>query len=176
VSLSGAGFDLVLLDLTQHLPARSMRAFVALTERERVIGLVPELRNEQWPACQDFVVAPFDADEVVFRVGRALQSARPQPRMITGDLELDIEARVVTIAGRPVALTYAEFETLRALVLADGRVLSRSHFLPGAGGVVEERGLNIRISRLRAKLASARGVHIQTVRHVGYRLISDTNP
>jgi DNA-binding response OmpR family regulator len=83
----------------------------------------------------------------------------------------------VFVAGAPVALTPKEFDLLRALAGARGRVLSREFLLDRVWGYsradeIESRTVDVHVRRLRVKLGSE-GRRILTVKSVGYRLDLD---
>jgi DNA-binding response OmpR family regulator len=80
----------------------------------------------------------------------------------------------VTVGGRPVELTPKEFDLLRALLEAGGRVLSREHLLNRVWGYaradeIESRTVDVHIRRLRSKLGPEER-RIATIKGVGYRL------
>lgn len=103
-------------------------------------------------------------------------------RFRQGDIELDVEARAVQCAGRPVELTAVEFDLLRVLMAAAGRVVKRDQLAQQALQrklLPFDRSLDIHISKLRRKLQIAAGKkpgqeaenvdeHIKTIRGVGY--------
>jgi DNA-binding winged helix-turn-helix (wHTH) protein len=75
------------------------------------------------------------------------------------------------VAGKPVALSFTEFEILLALVRRKGLVVTRDTLLERvwSGDFVEARSVDPHISRLRRKLG-AEGERVETVPGVGYRL------
>jgi phosphate regulon transcriptional regulator PhoB len=155
---------------TQAIP------IVMLTARgdevDRVLGL--EL------GADDYVVKPFSPRELVARIRAVLRRARPAPGtapVAVGRLTIDAAAHTVTVGGAAVALTRREFDLLRALVEARGRVLSREFLLDHvwgytAAGEIESRTVDVHVRRLRQKLG-AEGQRIGTVTGVGYRLETD---
>jgi two-component system alkaline phosphatase synthesis response regulator PhoP len=77
------------------------------------------------------------------------------------------------VGGEPVTLTPKEFDLLRALAEAQGRVLSREFLLDRVwgytrSGEIESRTVDVHVRRLRMKLG-AEGMRIRTVKSVGYR-------
>ncbi len=77
------------------------------------------------------------------------------------------------IKGKPVELTSKEFELLKTLVKARGRVLSRDYFLDNIWGLdqsleIQTRTVDVHVRTLRKKLKSA-AKHIITVKNYGYR-------
>jgi DNA-binding response OmpR family regulator len=178
--------DLVLLDLMlpeidglevcrrlRHDPTTQAVPIVMLTARDdevdRVLGL--EL------GADDYVIKPFSPRELVARIRAVPRRTRPTPGtapVTIGHLSLDAPAHAVTVDGVAVSLTRKEFDLLRALVEARGRVLSREFLLDHvwgytAAGEIESRTVDVHVRRLRLKLGSE-GRRIGTVTGVGYRL------
>jgi DNA-binding response OmpR family regulator len=91
-----------------------------------------------------------------------------------GPLTLDIGRRHVAVRGRPVQLTYVEFELLRTLAAAPGRVFSRRMLLESLWGDADYRDprtIDVHVRHLREKLEQEprEPEFIFTVRGVGYR-------
>src|SRR5262249_17260915 len=89
-------------------------------------------------------------------------------------LHIDAARRTVEVDGRPVQLTYVEFELLRTLARRPGRVFSRQSLLEGLWGgsdYREPRTIDVHVRHLREKLEPDSGDprYILTVRGVGYR-------
>ncbi|OAA20512.1 transcriptional regulatory protein [Frankia sp. EI5c] len=91
-------------------------------------------------------------------------------------VDVDRVAWQVLVDGRPVDLTYLEFEVLDYLVRHPGRVHSREELLrevwrqdPGELGASAPRTVDVMITRLRRKLGLQHRDRIETVRRVGYR-------
>ena len=156
--------------LTASLPVVMLTA--RADEVDRVVGL--EL------GADDYVVKPFSPKELLARVRAVLRRSRPGPGAgpkAFGALTLDPDAHRVTVGGKPVTLTPKEFDLLRALVEAHGRVLSREFLLDrvwgyARAGEIESRTVDVHVRRLRVKLG-AEGRRILTVKSVGYRFDAD---
>ena len=141
-------------------------------EVDRVLGL--EM------GADDYVVKPFSPRELMARVRAVLRRTRPAPGtapLTVGRLSSDPAAHTVTVDDAPVSLTRREFDLLRALMEARGRVLSREYLLDHvwgytAAGEIESRTVDVHVRRLRQKLG-AEGQRIGTVTGVGYRLEAD---
>ncbi len=129
----------------------------------------------------DYVTKPFSPREVVARVRALLRRARgaietsAEQVLTVGRLRLDPARRSLAVAGRSVELTPTEFDILRALMAAPGRVLSRAQLLDATQGYAYEgyeRTIDTHIKNLRHKIGDAprRPEYIQTVHGVGYRL------
>ena len=127
----------------------------------------------------DYLAKPFNPRELLARVRAVLRRASapaPRHRWRTGDLEIDFDAREVTVGGRRRTLTHYEFELLAALAGAAGRVLSREQLLDRLKGESYEafdRSIDVHVSKLRAKLEPDPKAprYIKTVRGTGYVLM-----
>jgi DNA-binding response OmpR family regulator len=101
----------------------------------------------------------------------------PQEEIEANGLRIDLARREVIVHGRPVQLTYVEFELLRTLASHAGRVYTREQLLQalwGGSEYREPRTIDVHVRHLREKLE--RDPHepefILTVRGVGYRFRS----
>ena len=121
----------------------------------------------------DYLGKPFDLNELTARI-RALQrrSAGHADSLLTvGALQLDLNRRSVSLAGKPVDLSRREFAVLRLLAEHPGHILSRMQIEDRIYGWQEEVGSNaveVHIHNLRAKLGRQA---IETVRGQGYRML-----
>jgi two-component system, OmpR family, phosphate regulon response regulator OmpR len=186
-------FDVVLLDVM--LPGadgfevcRRLRAtpdvaglpVIMLTARggdvDKIVGL--EL------GADDYLAKPFNPRELLARIHAVLRRGRAVParrsRLSLGRLEIDLDAREVTVAGRRPLLTAYEFELLAVLARAAGRVLSREQLLDALKGTAYEtfdRSIDVHISKLRGKLEAnpKEPRYIKTVRGAGYVLTRDAD-
>jgi DNA-binding response OmpR family regulator len=178
--------DLVVLDLMlpkldglevcKRLRAESEVPIIMLTARDdeldKVVGL--EL------GADDYITKPFSIREFRSRVRALLRRASAvrsngQRDLISAHgLLVDTGRRSVEIDGRPVQLTYVEFELLRTLASHPGRVYSRRMLLEalwGGADYREPRTIDVHVRHLREKLEPdpAEPEYILTVRGVGYR-------
>ena len=165
------------LEVCRRLRAQSTVPIIMLTARDdeldKVLGL--EL------GADDYITKPFSIREFRSRV-RALLRRAQAPRSEAKDsdviqvngLEIDPGRRAVELDGRPVQLTYVEFELLRTLAAHPGRVYTREMLLEalwGDSAYREPRTIDVHVRHLREKLEedSAEPQYILTVRGVGYR-------
>ena len=144
-------------------------------EFDRVLGI--ELGADQ------YVVKPVSPREVVARANAILRRsarsdaapAQPGGAMVEkGLLSLDTEGWLARWQGAEVALTVSEFNLVRALAGAPGRILSRDQLidqLHGPGFAITDRTIDSHIRNIRRKFGEA-GAHdvIETRAGVGYRL------
>lgn len=122
----------------------------------------------------DFIVKPVETLELLARVEKLLwQISQPKGTkiLIIQDLVIDLGNYQVILNGRPIDLTYKEFELLKFLATQRGKVFSRDAILDRVWGYEYYGGtrtVDVHIRRLRAKLGTVHGDCIQTVRNVGY--------
>ena len=108
----------------------------------------------------DYITKPFGSRELVARLQAALRRggrAEEEPRIVAGELEIDLGARVVRRAGEHVRLTPIEFDLLRVLARNRGRLMTHRALLNevwGPGYVDDVQTLRTHIARLRAKIES----------------------
>jgi DNA-binding response OmpR family regulator len=120
----------------------------------------------------DYLVKPFDLDELAARVRALVRRAegRAEPVVRHGPIALNPATRAVTLRGQPVELSGREFALLQALLQRPGVVLSRAQLEERLYGWDEEVGSNaveVHIHNLRRKLGADT---IRNVRGVGYTI------
>jgi len=128
-----------------------------------------------WQEVADDFVYP-DADEAELRLRVELLQARRGDAghgvVRLGRVTINVETYQVIADGRPLDLTYKEFELIRFLAQSPGRVFSRARLLREVWGYDfygGTRTVDVHVRRLRAKLGPAHEHLIETVRGVGYR-------
>lgn len=161
------------VELITRLRAAGCRfPILVLTAREHWQDKVNGLNA----GADDYVVKPFNLDELKARINALLRRAagQPQPVLRAGPLTLDTQASEVRVGDRPVSLTAFEFRLLKILVLRAGRVVSKSELTDQLYDQDFERDSNVvevLLTRLRKKLDPDRSLHlIETVRGRGYRV------
>ncbi|MEX2430298.1 MAG: response regulator transcription factor [Dehalococcoidia bacterium] len=126
-------------------------------------------------AADDIVVVPWRPGELAFRIRRQVEKRMPpdEPGVIrTGDLIINTNRYDVFLAGRPVLLTFKEYELLKLLAGNPGRVYSREALLEQVWGYQYfggTRTVDVHVRRLRSKIEDAAHTFIDTVWNVGYR-------
>ncbi|MEQ1508348.1 MAG: response regulator transcription factor [Myxococcota bacterium] len=143
---------------------------ICLTARDRVEERVEGL----YGGADDYLVKPFAFDELVARIAAVSRRGRVDPKLVVGDLEVDVDAHRVVRGETEVALTALEFKLLRYLAENRGRVLSRTRLLEHVWDVHHDPGTNVvdvYVGYLRAKIDKGHEHPlIHTVRGVGYVL------
>lgn len=130
------------------------------------------LRDELF---DDFCLTPFHPVEVEARLRHLFRrgGAPGRPELVEhGGLALNVETYQASIAGRPLDLTYMEYELLKFLAQNPGRVFTREVLLSRVWGYEYYGGartVDVHIRRLRAKLGEEHAGLIHTVRSVGYK-------
>ncbi len=179
LALANAVYDLAILDL--GLPVKDGMAILKTlrgkhdstpvliasardTVDDRIAGLEA--------GADDYVLKPFDLDELVARVRALLRrhAGSGLPLLQFGRLVLDPARKTVSQGGVAVTLSAREFAVLEALMQRPGEVLSREKLEDSVYGWDDEIGSNaieVHLHNLRRKLGSET---IKNVRGVGYRI------
>jgi len=184
-----AVLDLMLPELDGRAVIRELRyqgmatPILVLSARGSVGDRIAGLED----GADDYLPKPFSPAELVLRVKSILRRTRATDEglpisvedapdeLVHGDLVVDPSRYEVRRAGVPVDLTRTEFQLLLALLLAQGRVLSREQLLDAVYGQdsseILDRTIDVHIGRLRDKLSDPADAprYIATVRGVGYR-------
>ena len=174
----GDGIDLLARLRRQPEPApgrvllpRGDTPVIIMTARDGVNDRIGGLDS----GADDYLVKPFDANELLARVRATLRRAggRRRPFLEHGALRIDPAAHSVTRHGVPVALGAREFALLLTLVQARPQVLSKSRLesaLYGFGEALDSNAIEVHVHHLRRKLGESL---IKTVRGVGYFMPRD---
>ncbi|TMH01116.1 MAG: response regulator [Betaproteobacteria bacterium] len=142
------------------------RPVLIMTARDAIADRVAGLDA----GADDYVVKPFDLSELAARLRALLrrQSARAEPLLRFGDIELNPATREARVHGAPVALSARELALLEALLARPGAILSRAQLedkLYGWSDPVESNAVEVHIHSLRRKLGADL---IRNVRGVGW--------
>jgi two-component system, OmpR family, response regulator len=142
------------------------RPVLILTARDAVADRVAGLNA----GADDYVVKPFDLDELAARLRALLRrsSGRAGPMLAHGGLELNPATHEASFQGAPLAVSPREFALLEALLARPGAILSRAQLedkLYGWSDPVESNAVEVHIHSLRRKLGAD---FIRNVRGVGW--------
>jgi two-component system phosphate regulon response regulator PhoB len=150
---------------TEHIP------IVMLTAKGDESDIVTGLEL----GAEDYITKPFSPKVLIARVRRILHRTisreLEKPKIKKRDLSIDPARREVLVKGKPVDLTFTEFNILYTLVKRPGLVFTRYQIIDAVHGdnyLVTDRAIDVQIVSLRKKLTSC-GNYIETVRGVGYR-------
>lgn len=182
LALGNGVYDLAILDLglpkrdgmsllTQLRSAGQSMPVLIASARDTVTDRIAGLEA----GADDYVLKPFDLDELVARVRALLRrhAGSGLPLLKFGRLVLDPARKTVLLDGEAVDLSAKEFAVLEALMQRPGTVLSREKLEESIYGWDEEVGSNtieVYLHHLRKKLGAAT---IRNVRGVGYRVAQD---
>ena len=128
---------------------------------------------------EDYLVKPYDLNELEARLRTELRRSRPRALLEFYDLVVDLEARSATLSGERLALTPLEFDLLALLATHPMRIWSREELLRrvwGHGSDVIERTVDVRVRHLRSALDDDAHAprFIETVRGRGYRWLPES--
>jgi two-component system KDP operon response regulator KdpE len=177
--------DVILLDL--GLPGMDgFAALQALRPATRaaviVVSVMPGEKDKVRAldaGADDYVVKPFGTEELVARIRAVLRRqadlTEGEPVIRTGELEIDLARRLVSVQGNPVRLTPTEYELLRYLALHAGKPVSHTTLLRQVWGeyaVGDRYNTRYVVAQIRKKLGDdpADPRYIVTEPGVGYRL------
>ena len=176
--------DVILIDATTDLGTAEDTARRLSLAWE--IGLPPVLvvlaegdlaRFRFESGADDFLLTSSSGDEISARLAMAARrTGRGEETTVLkiGDLTVNPDNYQVYVHGKPLDLTYKEFELLKFLAQRPGRVCDRDLLLREVWGYDYYGGtrtVDVHIRRLRAKLGPEHEALIETIRNVGYRLV-----
>ena len=177
--LKSVGYDLILLDLM--LPDGRGQPFlrklrlggdvtpvIILSALDQISDRIDGLNA----GADDYIIKPFDLSELTARLNAVARrySGNPNPIISFRDLEVDLAARSVHRAGKPLALTAREWVLFEAFLQRPGQLLSKAQLedrLYAFDTEIDSNTIEVHVSRLRKKLGHD---VIETSRGLGYRL------
>jgi two-component system KDP operon response regulator KdpE len=172
--------DIGLPDKSGHEILKELRTWynksiIILSVQNNEADIVSALDN----GATDYLTKPFRSAELLARIRSAIrrnQSANTDNKIICGDLEIDIAARVVAKNNQALKLTATEFNLLVLLAKNEGRVLTHQYILKeiwGASSQAETQYLRVFVGTLRKKIETNpnQPQHIYTESGVGYRFL-----
>ncbi|MEX0651402.1 MAG: winged helix-turn-helix domain-containing protein, partial [Actinomycetota bacterium] len=171
--------EAVLVDAAEHA-AQAWSVLQSLRSRDTRVPVMLVLERDAierypWHEVVDELVFPgAPAPELRARLAMLRRRAGSGDGAVTrlGPLALDTHSYRSTVSGRPLDLTFKEFELLRFLASSPGRVYTRPALLREVWGYDfygGTRTVDVHVRRLRAKLGPEHEHLIETVRGVGYR-------
>jgi two-component system, OmpR family, phosphate regulon response regulator OmpR len=182
--LEGLRFDLLILDvmmpgetgfeLARDLRSSSSVPIIMLTARDEKKDRIEGLTL----GADDYVGKPFEPKELALRIANILRRALPvtAPAVESvrfGDFRFHLARGELKRGEEVVRLTDRERDMLRLLAATPGETVPRQA-LAGNGGAIGERAVDVQVNRLRRKIEvdPANPLLVQTVRGIGYRLVT----
>lgn len=158
------------IEILKEIREFSNVPIIMLTARDNEFDKVLGLES----GADDYITKPFSILELISRVKAVLRRSEKKDRehLTYANIEVNIKKRTVKVDSEKIDLTYKEFEMLLLFLTNIGNVITREDFLLKIWGYDyegETRTVDVHIASLRNKLKSA-GVHIKTVRNLGYKL------
>lgn len=182
----GTGFDVCgkVRDINRQIP------IVFLTASDEEVNVIRGLDG----GADDYITKPFKLGELCSRIRALLRrsslsaspqaegkDSQPQKKTVncisSGGLVIDLAASRVTLDGRPLDLTRAEFRLLGLLVQNAGQIVTReilfNELWDHMGSFVDDNTLSVYIRRLREKIETdpSKPQHLVTARGFGYRWV-----
>lgn len=178
-ALADQVYELLLLDL--GLPRKSgLEVIKSIRQRKNAIPIlvltardaVSDRVHGLDTGADDYLVKPFDLDELSARIRALLRrsAGRPESILEHGNLQLNPATHEVYLDGKPVNLSRREFTLLHIFMEKPGSPLSRSQLedrMYGWGEEVESNAVEVYIHGLRQKLGSH---WIVNIRGIGYMI------
>ncbi len=185
--LKGLSFDLLVLDVmmpgesgfdfAKAIRGDSNIPILMLTARDAAESRIRGLEM----GADDYLSKPFEPRELSLRIANILKRAQPAPppppveSVRFGPFVYHLARGELRKGDEIVRLTDREREMLRILAGTPGETVPRMS-LAGNGGTVSERAVDVQVNRLRRKIERnpANPLFVQTVRGIGYRLVTTT--
>jgi len=156
-------------ELVQGMRREKNIHLIILVSRDRLNGLGSS------DSIDDFVVKPWEASEVAARIKRILRQKGgmdSEDIIRCGDLVIDSDKCEVSLGGKPIILTFKEYQLLKFLASNKGKVFTRDVLLDKVWGwdyYGGDRTVDVHIRRLRSKIEDSTHTFIDTVRNIGYK-------
>lgn len=180
-------YDLILLDLM--LPGEKGENIITEVRKNGYMPIIvisaktskEDKVNALKLGADDFIVKPFEVEEVLARVEAQLRrytkfsEKREQEKIEYKNITLNKESRQVFVNGKEVQLTLREFDILKLLMTNKNKVFTRENLFESVWGnefLADYNTVNVHVSNLRSKLSKAdpNEDYIQTVWGIGFKL------
>lgn len=176
-------FDLIISDIM--MPGIDGFEFAkTIREQDKTIPLLLMTSRDDMSSKQkgfrigvdDYIVKPFDMDEIVLRVGALLRRANiaNERKLTVGSLIMDEDERCAIVDGEEIPLTAREFNILYKLLSYPRKTFTRSQLINEFWGLESESGLrtvDVFITKLREKFSECEDFEIVTIRGFGYKAV-----
>jgi two-component system alkaline phosphatase synthesis response regulator PhoP len=170
LDMDEAIFDSEVWELAKRIRQERQIFIIALVSSEKLNGL------HSSTSIDDFVVKPWELNEVTVRIKRILKQKEDiegENIIKCGDLVIDLAKYEVSLNGKPIMLTFREYQLLKFLASNKGKVFTREALLNKVWGwdyYGGDRTVDVHIRRLRSKIEDPTHTFIETIRNIGYRL------
>ncbi len=171
--------DIVLLNMDETLFDSDAQAEkIKQKKHAPVIALISKEKLNNLDSgidIDDFVVKPWRKTEIIARIKRILrqkESIESEDIIKCGDLVIDSAKCEVLLSGKPIILTFKEYQLLKFLASNKGKVFTREALLNKVWGwdyYGGDRTVDVHIRRLRSKIEDINHSFIETIRNIGYR-------
>lgn len=179
--IAGQSPGVMLLDMDEAKPGSETWELIEQIRQNRhmLLALVSTAKLDELDSdtnIDDFVVKPWKVNEVATRIKRILtQKGRTETEDVIrcGDLVIDSTKCEVSLCGKPIILTFKEYQLLKFLAHNKGKVFTRDVLLNKVWGwdyYGGDRTVDVHIRRLRGKIEDSTHAFIETVRNIGYKL------
>lgn len=153
-------------NVNKHIPILFMSARDDLPAKRRGFQI----------GIDDYMVKPFELDELLMRVRALLRRANieQERRLTVGNLVLDADAVTATVSGQEIPLTTREFNIIYKLLSYPKKTFSRAQLMDEFWGLdsgASLRAVDVYVTKLRDKLSMCDGFQIVTVRGLGYKAV-----
>ena len=179
----GQLYDLIISDIM--MPQTDGFAFAeSVRNINRAIPILFMSARDDLPAkkkgfsigIDDYMVKPFELDELLLRVRALLRRANieMERKLTVGNLVLDADAVTAEVSGEEIQLTTREFNIIYKLLSYPKKTFSRAALMDEFWGVDSNaslRAVDVYVTKLRDKLSECDGFEIKTVRGLGYKAV-----
>ncbi|MBM6615033.1 response regulator transcription factor [Desemzia sp. RIT804] len=181
--LFNARFDLIISDIM--MPEIDGFEFAkTIRDQDRTIPLLFMTSRDDISSKQkgfrigidDYLVKPFDMDEMVLRVGALLRRANiaNERKLTVGKLTMDEDERCAILNGEEIPLSVREFNILYKLLSYPKKSFTRNQLISEFWGLESESGLrtvDVFITKIREKFSECKDFEIVTIRGFGYKAV-----
>ncbi len=181
--IAGQSPGVILLDMDEARNGSEAWENAQMMRQQSHISLIALVAGDKLngmdSSVDDFVVKPGEANEIAARIRRLLsqkESTDSKHTIKCGDLVIDPARYRVSLGGKPITLTFREYQLLKFLASNQGKVFSREALLNKVWGwdyYGGDRTVDVHVRRLRSKIEDPTHTFIETVRNIGYRLRDD---
>ena len=180
---SNGGFSLILTDVMMPV-ADGFAIAESVREEDKKIPIIFMTALSDKPSKQlgfklgvdDYLVKPFDPDELFLRVAAVLRRAGIEEKreLTVGNFTMNSEERTAYIDGEEIPLTVREFDILFKLLSYPKKTFTRSKLMTefwDFDSSATSRTVDVYVAKLREKTSACDGFEIVTVHGLGYKVI-----